>query len=50
VAQKPLLAPHSALTVTWAACTIGLVVCLPFSPKLFDELGSASAGSIVWAV
>lgn len=36
--------------MTWLACTIGAVVCLPFAPTLIDELGSASAGTIWWAV
>lgn len=48
VAQKPLLTRASALHVTWLACTIGLVVCLPFAPSLFDELGRADGSSIAW--
>lgn len=48
VAQKPLLSRASALHVTWLACTIGLVVCLPFAPSLADELGDADASSIAW--
>jgi drug/metabolite transporter (DMT)-like permease len=50
VAQKPLLSRASALHVTWLACTIGLVVCLPFAPTLFDELGRADGSSIAWMV
>lgn len=50
VAQKPVLARSSALMVTWAACMVGLVLCLPFAPSLVTELGAASAGSIAWAV
>jgi drug/metabolite transporter (DMT)-like permease len=50
IAQKPLLARNSALTVTWVACTIGAVVCLPFAPALVDQLGRASAGTIAWTV
>ena len=50
VAQKPLLSRISALHVTWAACTIGLVVCLPFAPSLFEELGRAEGSSIGWMV
>jgi len=34
IAQKPLLSRASALHITWLACTIGLVVCLPFAPTL----------------
>ncbi|MEU4287472.1 EamA family transporter [Kribbella sp. NPDC026596] len=50
VTQKPLLGRLPAAEVTWLACTIGAVVCVPFAPALVDELGSASAGTIWWAV
>lgn len=48
VAQKPLLSSLSGLQVTWAACTIGLVVCLPFAPKLLEEAGDAGTDSLAW--
>jgi drug/metabolite transporter (DMT)-like permease len=50
VAQKPLLSRVPALSLTWLACTIGAVVCLPFAPQLVDELGKAPASSIAWVV
>jgi drug/metabolite transporter (DMT)-like permease len=50
VAQKPLLSRISALQVTWVACTIGLLVCIPFAPTLLDELGSADGSSVAWMV
>ncbi len=50
VAQKPLLSRASALHITWLACLIGLVVCLPFAPQLLDELGTARPSSIAWMV
>ncbi len=50
VAQKPLLARSSALTVTWAACTIGAVVCLPFAPTLAREAGAAGPSTVAWVV
>src|SRR5580700_10479961 len=49
-AEKPLLARNSALTVTWLACTIGAVVCVPFAPQLVHELGRADASTIAWAL
>lgn len=49
-AEKPLLARNSALTVTWLACTIGAVVCLPFAPQLVHELARADAGTLAWVV
>jgi drug/metabolite transporter (DMT)-like permease len=50
VAQKPLLARTAALPVTFLACAIGAVTCLPFAPKMVDELGDASTGTIAWIV
>ena len=50
VSQKPLLARLPAAQVTWIACVIGTVVCLPFAPALVDELGSASASTIWWVI
>ena len=47
-AEKPLLRGNSALTVTWLACTIGAVVCLPFAPQLVHELGASNAGADAW--
>ena len=48
VAQKPLLARSSALTVTWLACCVGALCCVPFAPALVRDLGDASAGTLVW--
>jgi drug/metabolite transporter (DMT)-like permease len=50
VAQKPALARHSALDVTFVACLAGTVACLPFAPALAGELGRADAGAIAWMV
>jgi drug/metabolite transporter (DMT)-like permease len=51
VAQKPLLGGTiSALMVTWIACAVGLVCCLPFAPSLVAQAGDASGGNLVWAV
>jgi drug/metabolite transporter (DMT)-like permease len=50
VAQKPLLSRASALHITWLACLIGTVVCLPFAPQLIDEVGSATTSSLAWMV
>jgi drug/metabolite transporter (DMT)-like permease len=48
VAQKPLLERTSALTITWLACTIGALCCLPFAPSLVDQLGRADTGTVAW--
>ena len=50
VAQKPLLARVSALQVTWLACTVGALACLPFTPALTRELGHADGSAIGWVV
>ncbi|MCY7395793.1 MAG: DMT family transporter [Nocardioides sp.] len=50
VLQKPLLRRISALHVTWIACTIGAVVCLPFAGQLVFEVRQAPASSVLWVV
>lgn len=48
--EKPVLASVSALNVTWLACTVGLVVTLPFAPQLVDELAVAPLSAPAWLV
>lgn len=50
VSQKPVLRTNSSLSVTWGACMVGVVVCLPFGPRLVDELGNAPASAIAWGL
>ena len=50
VLQKPLVARLSAVHVTWLACTVGAIVCLPFAGQLVDETADAPASSIWWVV
>lgn len=50
VAQKPALRHGSALAVTWLACLVGTVCCLPFAPALVTDLGRARAPAILWTV
>jgi drug/metabolite transporter (DMT)-like permease len=50
VLQKPLVARLPAIHVTWLACTVGAVVCLPFVGGLVDDTRSASASDIWWVV
>jgi hypothetical protein len=45
VAQKPLLERTSALQVTFLACAIGAVACLPYAPALIGELGRAKSSA-----
>ena len=50
VLQKPLVAKLSALQVTWLACTVGAIACLPYAGTLVEELGEAPTSSILWVV
>lgn len=50
ITQKPLLNRLPAAEVTWLACTVGAIACLPFTPTLIDELRTASASTIWWVV
>jgi drug/metabolite transporter (DMT)-like permease len=50
VAQKPALRHGSPLAVTWLACTVGAVCCLPYAPSLLHQLGDAHASVVVWTV
>jgi drug/metabolite transporter (DMT)-like permease len=50
VLQKPLVARLPAIHVTWIACTVGAVVCLPFAGQLVGEARDASAADLWWVV
>ncbi|MQA24758.1 MAG: EamA family transporter [Micromonosporaceae bacterium] len=50
ISQKPLLKDVSALRVTWLACVVGTVACLPFTPALIRDLSAASPSTIGWVV
>jgi drug/metabolite transporter (DMT)-like permease len=50
IAQKPLLATMSALQVTWTACTIGAIVCLPFAPDLLYDVRTSPPSALGWVV
>lgn len=50
VLQKPLVAQLPAIHVTWLACTVGAVVCLPFAGQLVDQAADAPASSLLWIV
>jgi drug/metabolite transporter (DMT)-like permease len=49
VAQKVVLRRLSGLLVTWAACTVGCVACLPFAGQLVSGLAAAPP-RVWWAV
>jgi drug/metabolite transporter (DMT)-like permease len=50
ILQKPLVARLPAVHVTWLACTIGALVCVPFVGRLVSEVGDAPVASTLWVV
>jgi drug/metabolite transporter (DMT)-like permease len=50
VAEKPVLAYASPLAVTWLACTVGTICCLPYAPSLIHQLGHAGADQSIWII
>src|SRR5947209_8719193 len=50
VAQKPVLRSTSPLMVTWLACTIGAMSCLPYAGTLTGQIRHASGSTIVWTI
>jgi drug/metabolite transporter (DMT)-like permease len=50
VLQKPVVGRVPALQVTWLACTIGAVACLPFAGDLVRDARSAPPTALFWVV
>lgn len=50
VVQKPVVSRLPAIQVTWTACAVGTVACLPFAGDLVTEIGAASAADVAWVV
>jgi drug/metabolite transporter (DMT)-like permease len=50
ILQKSLVGRLSALQVTWAACTVGALACLPFAADLVHDARSASLADVGWVV
>jgi drug/metabolite transporter (DMT)-like permease len=50
ILQKPLMVRLPAVQVTWLACTVGAVSCLPFVGQLVSQMGDAPASSSWWLV
>jgi drug/metabolite transporter (DMT)-like permease len=50
IVQKPLVSRISAIEVTWIACTVGALACLPFAGALAHEAAAASASDVGWVV
>ena len=50
VVQKPLMTRVPAIQVTWLACTVGAVACLPWAGELVHDVRHAPASSVAWVV
>ena len=50
ILQKPLVGRLPAVHITWLACTVGALACLPFAGQLVRETADAPASSIWWLV
>ncbi len=50
ILQKPLLTRLPAIHVTWLACSVGAVVCLPFLGQLIGQAADAPRSSVLWVV
>jgi drug/metabolite transporter (DMT)-like permease len=50
VAQKPVLRHASPLMVTWLACSVGAICCLPYAGTLVHQLGHAGSSTIIWTI
>lgn len=50
LAQKPLLGRLPGLEVTWLACVIGTVVCLPWAGDLVDVVQTAPPATLGWVL
>ena len=48
--QKPLVSRLSGIQVTWVACTVGAVACLPFAGRLVRDVTAASPSDVLWLV
>jgi drug/metabolite transporter (DMT)-like permease len=50
VLEKPLVTRLPALQITWVACTVGAVMCLPFASSLRREALVASTTDVGWLI
>ncbi len=50
VVQKPVVGRLPAIQVTWTACTVGALACLPFAGGLASQAASASPADLLWVV
>ena len=50
ILQKPLMSRIASVQMTWMACTVGAVVCLPFAGQLVHDLRAAPLSATLWVL
>jgi drug/metabolite transporter (DMT)-like permease len=50
ILQKPLVARLPAIEITWIACTVGAIACLPFAGDLVSDARASSAADLGWVM
>jgi drug/metabolite transporter (DMT)-like permease len=50
ILQKPLMSRYPAVQVTWLACTIGALACLPFAGQLVADVRHAPLSATLWVI
>lgn len=50
IVQKPLMSRLPAIRVTWVACSVGAVACLPFGGDLVEVTRTGSTADLWWLV
>ena len=48
IVQKPLMSRLASVQVTWMACSIGAIACLPFAGELVGDLRAAPLSATLW--
>jgi len=50
IVQKPLMSRLASVQVTWMACSIGAIACLPFAGELVSDLRAAPLSATLWVL
>ncbi|WGL53083.1 DMT family transporter [Nocardioides sp. BP30] len=50
ILQKPLMGRYASIQVTWMACTIGAIACLPFAGELVADVRAAPLSATLWVL
>jgi len=50
ILQKPLMGRLASVQVTWLACSVGAIACLPFAGQLVHDIAHAPLSATLWVV